>query len=84
MQRLAEYGILDRERKFWHPRKPECARSKSVFINIGLEYFHSVLMVLFLGIIFSLIILLCEKSLDYKKQKEENKKTPIIVYPFTL
>lgn len=88
---MADTGIMDRETKFWHPRKPACIRNKSVLINIGLEYFYSALMVLLFGTALSLIILGIEIYVCGKKKKEErkqskkkSKKNVIILYPFTL
>lgn len=85
LQHAAEYGVLNRERRYWHPKKPECGRSGSVVISIGLEYFYPALVVLLIGIVLSLIILGIEIRL-YASQKaiDNNHKHPIVVYPFTL
>lgn len=75
---------MQRELTFWHSKKPECTRSGSTLINIGLEYFYPALIVLMVGMALSLIILVAENYVFYKQQTHKHKHTPIIVYPFTL
>lgn len=58
MHRLSENGAMQRELRFWHPRKPECVRSgNTIVINTGLEEFYPALCVLIAGIVLSLEIL---------------------------
>ncbi|XP_060526921.1 ionotropic receptor 75a-like isoform X2 [Cylas formicarius] len=61
LHRLAENGVLNRELIFWHPRKPQCLRSKStIYINTGLEDFYPALFILLIGMIMSLQVLAIE------------------------
>lgn len=65
-QRLAEHGLLVRERKHWHPRKPECIQSsKSIRFNVGLDEFYPALLILLVGILSSLTILVVEKQIRF-------------------
>ncbi|XP_044265375.1 uncharacterized protein LOC123011804 [Tribolium madens] len=87
-QRLAEHGLLVREREHWHPRKPECIQSsKSIQFNMGLDDFYPALVILLVGIATSLVILIIEKEFTILKEKPahppimvlEAKNTP---YPY--
>ncbi|CAH1113584.1 unnamed protein product [Psylliodes chrysocephalus] len=83
LQRLAEYGILDKEITFWHPNKPECVQSKDALnFHLGIEYFYPVLTLLLIGIVLSLIILILELYVNFKHRVEKFKKI-VPLYPFT-
>ncbi|XP_057653375.1 ionotropic receptor 75a-like [Diorhabda carinulata] len=68
LQRLAEYGILNRELRFWHPKKPEGTHSTFTLTSLSLEYFYPILAMLFIGIILSLIILIIEIGLYFRRR----------------
>nr|XP_015837359.1 PREDICTED: glutamate receptor ionotropic, delta-2-like isoform X3 [Tribolium castaneum] len=77
-QRLAEHGLLVRERKHWHPRKPECIQSsKSIRFNVGLDDFYPALVILLVGIVASLLILVIEK--EFRILTENPAPPPILV-----
>ncbi|CAH1185813.1 unnamed protein product [Phyllotreta striolata] len=78
IQRLAEYGIIYREIKFWHPKKPECVHSKAKLnYHIGIDNFYPVLCLLAIGMIISLLVLSVEMYLNFKAVKNT------VVFPFT-
>lgn len=68
LQRLAEYGILKRELRFWHPKKPEGAHPTFTLTSISLEYFYPILAMLLIGIMVSMIILILEIGLCFRRR----------------
>ncbi|ERL88320.1 hypothetical protein D910_05707 [Dendroctonus ponderosae] len=61
LHRLEENGVVSRELYFWHPRKPQCMRSRSTIkVNTSLEDFYPALVILLIGMAFSLMVLFVE------------------------
>ncbi|XP_044264644.1 ionotropic receptor 75a-like [Tribolium madens] len=81
-QRLAEHGVLDREKKHWHPRKPECIQSSQAFVtfHVGLDEFYPALLILLIGIAISLIVLIVEKQIQMAREKTENENIARLPY----
>lgn len=72
---MDEHGILDREKKHWHPRKPECIQSNQAFISfhVGLDEFYPALLILLIGMLISLIVLIFEKHVQIRKKSKKDR-----------
>ncbi|CAH1364653.1 unnamed protein product [Tenebrio molitor] len=86
-QRIAEHGILYREIKYWHPRKPECIQSSKSFLtfHVGLDEFYPALLILLFGILLSLVVLAVEKHVKMVKTRSKQTflKLRENIIPFT-
>nr|ALR72584.1 putative ionotropic receptor IR64a [Colaphellus bowringi] len=69
MLKLVENGNMDRLRKHWDARRPNCIESaKKQEIHVSLSEFCCSPIALTLGVCFSLIFLLVECSINYKER----------------
>lgn len=75
LHRLAENGLLYRQIRHWHPKKPECIASSNSFksFNIGMEEVFPSFMLLVIGAIVSLLVLTAEYIVTKVKNKTSNK-----------
>ncbi|XP_044744950.1 glutamate receptor ionotropic, delta-1-like isoform X3 [Coccinella septempunctata] len=65
LQRLAEVGILDREKKHWLPRKPVCLNKlNSSKFTVGLRDLYPAFVMLSVGLVTTYIIYLIEKGFE--------------------
>lgn len=76
LQRLVESGMLDYYSRRWYSLKPKCVKSKTEIKAVDLTQASSIFIAIFIGILFSLIVLAIE-ILYYKvrRNQEEIKKS---------
>lgn len=76
MRLALEYGIVKRERRKWHSRKPECVLAKNhrTHVSIGIPEFKPALILLYIGHIVAVLILIKE-IVQFKKEKKRKVDT---------
>ncbi|KAH1007794.1 hypothetical protein HUJ04_004988 [Dendroctonus ponderosae] len=83
LHRLEENGVVSRELYFWHPRKPQCMRSRSTIkVNTSLEDFYPALVILLIGMAFSLMVLFVE-ILVSRINARNDLAVNFALFPFT-
>ncbi|CAO1397271.1 unnamed protein product [Diamesa serratosioi] len=65
LQRLIEAGMLDYYSRRWYSSKPKCVESKTLIKAVDLTQASSIFIAIFIGILFSLFVLVIE-ILNYK------------------
>ncbi|XP_075215106.1 ionotropic receptor 75a-like [Lycorma delicatula] len=73
MRLALEYGVVKRERRKWHSRRPECVLAKNhrTHVSIGIPEFKPALILLFVGNVVALLILVKEIFQFKKEQKRK-------------
>ncbi|CAH1156137.1 unnamed protein product [Phaedon cochleariae] len=87
LTKMLSSGILDREKKFWNPRKPECVLSARV-VAVGMKELALVYVIIVAGMVTSLLTLAVEmiwfRLLDnedkYSRRKQFNSVTTFLSY----
>ncbi|XP_065169148.1 uncharacterized protein [Atheta coriaria] len=74
LHKMDEYGVLHRQLKHWHTKRPQCIRSRPATMSVTIDEFYPALSLLFGGIVFSLIVLILENVVHLRQIKVEEEK----------
>lgn len=81
LHRLAEYGMIHRQLRHWHHRKPICINSHEYrTFNLSLNEVYPPFCVLIIGILGSLIVLSAEHTYKYiLRWKQQTRPVKLFV-----
>ncbi|XP_065169149.1 ionotropic receptor 75a-like [Atheta coriaria] len=73
LHRIDESGLMYRQLKHWHAKKPECIRSRPATSSVSIEEFYPALSMLLLGILFSVFVFIVEHIMHVHQMKQQEQ-----------